>query len=341
MGDSHRAKHQLFTSTAFILLLLLLTHTGSGDRKEETSAESLAEPIDLTPLVNTLMNSSQSGSQQLFSLLTVTSYSALHKLTLLVYNISSVRSFSSSWFRRRFCYCVTNHTNDLTGEAADFSAILLDVMRNSTSYVHELFKSASIVSVGQRNQSTCTYICLMAGRTGQCRRSLTCTRSAAQHQASPQLFTAGTESTPLPPQPRPGAPATRPAGPAAPPSTSASAQLATQHSFTWPATTETTLPSMPLQTPGCPSDRPGGPAAVVAMTTAGAQGLQRCVLQLCSFFSRCVCGRLRRHTRPNRFCVHGQNWYHKHVSEVCRRARRTSPSRNVKQRCVIRMCEEA
>eukprot|EP00066_Takifugu_rubripes_P029916 XP_011619182.1 PREDICTED: HERV-H LTR-associating protein 1 isoform X2 [Takifugu rubripes] len=90
---------------------------------------------------------------------------------------------------------------------------------------------------------------------------------------------------------------------------------------------ETTLPSMPLQTPGCPSDRPGGPAAVVAMTTAGAQGLQRCVLQLCSFFSR--------------FCVHGQNWYHKHVSEVCRRARRTSPSRNVKQRCVIRMCEEA
>ncbi|XP_029687494.1 uncharacterized protein hhla1 isoform X6 [Takifugu rubripes] len=314
MGDSHRAKHQLFTSTAFILLLLLLTHTGSGDRKEETSAESLAEPIDLTPLVNTLMNSSQS--------------------------VSSVRSFSSSWFRRRFCYCVTNHTNDLT----DFSAILLDVMRNSTSYVHELFKSASIVSVGQRNQSTCTYICLMAGRTGAEVSHLWELHSIApifNRTIGGAPGPAGTESTPLPPQPRPGAPATRPAGPAAPPSTSASAQLATQHSFTWPATTETTLPSMPLQTPGCPSDRPGGPAAVVAMTTAGAQGLQRCVLQLCSFFSRCVCGRLRRHTRPNRFCVHGQNWYHKHVSEVCRRARRTSPSRNVKQRCVIRMCEEA
>lgn len=30
--------------------------------------------------------------------------------------MSGVRSFSSSSFRRRFCYCVTNQTNDLTGE---------------------------------------------------------------------------------------------------------------------------------------------------------------------------------------------------------------------------------
>uniref|UniRef100_A0A669EKS7 HHLA1 neighbor of OC90 n=1 Tax=Oreochromis niloticus TaxID=8128 RepID=A0A669EKS7_ORENI len=124
--------------------------------------------IDLTPLVNTLINSSHSGSRQLFSLLSVTSYSslALHKLTLLVYNISSVRSIESSVFRRRFCYCVTNETNDLT----DFTAILLDVMGNSTSYLHELFKSSSILSVSQRNNSDCIYICVMAGKMGMYRK---------------------------------------------------------------------------------------------------------------------------------------------------------------------------
>ncbi|XP_033507231.2 uncharacterized protein hhla1 [Epinephelus lanceolatus] len=121
--------------------------------------------IDLTPLVNTLINTSQSGSQQLFSLLSVTSYSslALHKLTLLVYNISNIRSLESNKFRRRFCYCVSNETNDLT----DFTAILLDVMGNSTSYLHELFKSASILSVSQRNNSDCIYICVMAGKMGR------------------------------------------------------------------------------------------------------------------------------------------------------------------------------
>ncbi|XP_035769697.1 uncharacterized protein LOC102799368 [Neolamprologus brichardi] len=37
-------------------------------------------------------------------------------------------------------------------------------MGNSTSYLHELFKSSSILSVSQRNNSDCIYICVMAGR---------------------------------------------------------------------------------------------------------------------------------------------------------------------------------
>ncbi|XP_023191015.1 HERV-H LTR-associating protein 1 [Xiphophorus maculatus] len=121
--------------------------------------------IDLTPLVNALIHSSQSGSRQLFSLLSVSSFSPLdlHKLTLLVYNISSVKSLDSGLFRRRFCYCVTNDTNDLS----DFTAILLDVMGNSTSYLQELFRSSSILSVSQRNDSDCIYICVMAGKTGR------------------------------------------------------------------------------------------------------------------------------------------------------------------------------
>ncbi|XP_034743266.1 uncharacterized protein LOC117953958 [Etheostoma cragini] len=160
-----------------ILLLVLCSQDLRARRQDERhrrdildSTEIPAEhidpaAIDLTPLVNTLINTSQSGSRQLFSLLSVTSYSslALHKLTLLVYNISSIKSFESNTFRRRFCYCVTNETNDLT----DFTAILLDVMGNSTSYLHELFKSASILSVSQRNNSECIYICVMAGKTGR------------------------------------------------------------------------------------------------------------------------------------------------------------------------------
>ncbi|XP_053186835.1 uncharacterized protein LOC128369783 [Scomber japonicus] len=164
-------------ATVEVLLFVLFSQAFVSRRQEErhrrdflNSTEFPAElidpaAIDLTPLVNTLINSSQSGSRQLFSLLSVTSYSslALHKLTLLVYNISSIRGLESNMLRRRFCYCVTNDTNDLT----DFTAILLDVMGNSTSYLHELFKSSSILSVSQKNNSACIYICVMAGKMGR------------------------------------------------------------------------------------------------------------------------------------------------------------------------------
>ncbi|XP_059201275.1 HERV-H LTR-associating protein 1 [Centropristis striata] len=181
MAGSQRANQHprlCFIICVSTILLLILCSQALRDRRQQErhrrdeldSTEIPAEhidpaAIDLTPLVNTLINTSQSGSRQLFSLLSVTSYSslALHKLTLLVYNISSIRSIESNKFRRRFCYCVTNETNDLT----DFTAILLDVMGNSTSYLHELFKSASILSVSQRNNSDCIYICVMAGKMGR------------------------------------------------------------------------------------------------------------------------------------------------------------------------------
>ncbi|XP_076838316.1 uncharacterized protein hhla1 [Brachyhypopomus gauderio] len=119
--------------------------------------------IDLTLLVNTLINATHTGSQHLFSVLSVMSHSslALHKLTLLVYNISNFQDIETTMFPTKYCYCVTNETNDLT----DFTAVLLDVMGNSTSYLQELFKSTSILSVSQRNSSECIYICVMAGKT--------------------------------------------------------------------------------------------------------------------------------------------------------------------------------
>nr|XP_046205913.1 uncharacterized protein LOC124035964 isoform X1 [Oncorhynchus gorbuscha] len=159
-----------------ILLLLVFFHIAQkhGNQEEIYKRDLLASTeipaeyidptsIDLTPLVNTLIHSTQLGSSQLFSLLSVTSHSslALHKLTLLVYNISNFRSIADNMFPRRYCYCVTNETNDLT----DFTAILLDVMGNSTSYLQELFKSSSILSVSQNNISDCIYICVMAGKS--------------------------------------------------------------------------------------------------------------------------------------------------------------------------------
>ncbi|XP_062371643.1 HERV-H LTR-associating protein 1 isoform X2 [Sardina pilchardus] len=38
-------------------------------------------------------------------------------------------------------------------------------MGNSTSYLQELFKSSSILSVNQKNSSDCIYICVMAGKS--------------------------------------------------------------------------------------------------------------------------------------------------------------------------------
>lgn len=133
-----------------------------------------------------------------------------------------MRGFSSSWFSRRFCYCVTNRTNDLTGEARPgeeapppphtpeaphlSSSSRLhrrpagrDGQRHRsrpralqvrvhpvrwaglTGHVSCVDASGGFhgvrvrvrASVSQRNQSTCTYICVMAGRTGQYH---TCTR---------------------------------------------------------------------------------------------------------------------------------------------------------------------
>ncbi|XP_067309377.1 HERV-H LTR-associating protein 1 [Pseudorasbora parva] len=172
-----KLKHWVSIRICAVIVALFLIHAQvkrqsqlmqKGKRELLVSTEIPAEDIDpasidLTGLVNTLINASQPGSQHLFSLLSVTSHSSLslHKLTLLVYNISNFQDIESSIFSLRYCYCLTNRTNDLT----DFTAILLDVIGNSTSYLQELFKSNSILSVSQKNSSDCIYICVMAGKT--------------------------------------------------------------------------------------------------------------------------------------------------------------------------------
>ncbi|XP_035526203.1 uncharacterized protein LOC118334409 [Morone saxatilis] len=326
-----------------LLLLFLFSQAFRARRQDERhkrdildSTEIPAEhidpaAIDLTPLVNTLINTSQSGSRQLFSLLSVTSYSslALHKLTLLVYNISSIRSLESSQFRRRFCYCVTNETNDLT----DFTAILLDVMGNSTSYLHELFKSASILSVSQRNNSDCIYICVMAGKMGREVSELWEVDSITplfNQTIVEGPHTVGNVSSirlpvewnqlssnlsHIPPSGMSSLSTSRVHGESAGVSPTTLDETA--------ATTAKITTSNHGWTPSRHHDPAHGGHRSAHQTVAG------------STHSGTDAGQ-----KDYRYCDDSHVWYEKHTSEVCRRVRRVSFSRNLKQRCLTKMCNK-
>ncbi|NWU28071.1 HHLA1 protein, partial [Dyaphorophyia castanea] len=132
----------------------------------ELPAKSLdLSAINLTELVNGMLSTALRGTKKLFSLLSVTSYSsfAFHKVSVTIYNISNAKNIDPGKFPMHYCYCLNNVTNDLT----DFTALLVDIIGNSTSYLTEIFKSTSILSVRQSNDSDCIYICVMAGQTGK------------------------------------------------------------------------------------------------------------------------------------------------------------------------------
>ncbi|XP_075562428.1 HERV-H LTR-associating protein 1 [Pelecanus crispus] len=161
------------------LCLFLVCNTASCLRRENkrekpvavlATAELPAKAVDLaavnlTELVNTMLNTVLGGTKKLFSLLSVTSYSsfAFHKVSVTIYNISNVKNVDPGKFPMHYCYCLNNVTNDLT----DFTALLVDIIGNSTSYLTEIFKSTAILSVRQSNDSDCIYICVMTGQTGR------------------------------------------------------------------------------------------------------------------------------------------------------------------------------
>ncbi|XP_075351881.1 HERV-H LTR-associating protein 1 [Mycteria americana] len=161
------------------LCLFLVCNTASCIRRENkkekqvavlATAELPAKSVDLaainlTELVNGMLSTALRGTKKLFSLLSVTSYSsfAFHKVSVTIYNISNVKNVDPGKFPMHYCYCLNNVTNDLT----DFTALLVDTIGNSTSYLTEIFKSTSILSVHQSNDSDCIYICVMTGQTGR------------------------------------------------------------------------------------------------------------------------------------------------------------------------------
>lgn len=121
--------------------------------------------LNLTELVNGMLNRALKDSKQFFSVLSITSYSsfAFHKVSVAIYNISNPKTVDPAKFPTRHCYCLSNRTNDLS----DFTALLVDIVGNSTSYLTEIFKSTSILSVTQTNESDCVFICVMVGKSGR------------------------------------------------------------------------------------------------------------------------------------------------------------------------------
>ncbi|XP_026886157.2 uncharacterized protein LOC113590289 [Electrophorus electricus] len=480
--------------TLFSICITVLRHSQLEQRAKRDVLASTEIPVEyidpasinLTPLVNTLVNATQTGSQHLFSVLSVMSHSslALYKLTLLVYNISNFQDIETTMFPIKYCYCVTNKTNDLT----DFTAVLLDVMGNSTSYLQELFKSSSILSVSQKNSSECIYICVMAGKTDEdlsqlwdsvpplfnqtiiedTHRGLSAgylalatTPPAISMPSRPTTVTMTTtptaiatenehSSVALTTDSRSGYMTTIPAAVSltAVASTTATVQtpvpirttsvtITTSHTasmtqltslviarlgalptitstISYPMTTEpltttvntvlstatrrsaytpvsttptssavptdiasdtskktsttvpltthltittmTTSPAIPkasyMDQHGCPwrselfykgSERQdmketwkedlGGLSPAVS-----AIKLQPCVFELCKFFSQCLCRGIRHQTALQRYCTESHFWYEKHTEEVCSRVRRVAFSKNLKQRCLARIC---
>ncbi|XP_051016498.1 HERV-H LTR-associating protein 1 [Acomys russatus] len=121
--------------------------------------------LNLTELVNGMLRRALKDNKQFFSVLSITSYSsfAFHKVSVAIYNISNPKTVDPGKFPTRYCYCLSNRTNDLS----DFTALLVDIVGNSTSYLTEIFKSTSILSVSQTNESDCVFICVMAGKSGR------------------------------------------------------------------------------------------------------------------------------------------------------------------------------
>ncbi|XP_007448067.1 PREDICTED: HERV-H LTR-associating protein 1 [Lipotes vexillifer] len=111
----------------------------------ELSAMSVdLSALNLTELVNGMLIRALKDSKKFFSLLSVTSYSsfAFHKFSVAIYNISNLKTVDPAKFPTRYCYCLNNRTNDLS----DFTALLVDIIGNSTSYLTEILKSTSILS---------------------------------------------------------------------------------------------------------------------------------------------------------------------------------------------------
>ncbi|KAM5158172.1 uncharacterized protein ACMZJ9_009419 [Mantella aurantiaca] len=166
----------LVTGFMCFLLFLNIGPCLTGDKQREKriavlgTTEIPAASVDLsqfnfTDLVNGMLNRALKGAKSFFSFLSVTSYSsfAFHKVSILIYNISNLKHVDYHKFPMRYCYCLNNRTNDL----ADYTVLLLDLIGNSSSSLKELFKSTSIVSVSQSNESDCIYFCVMTGRTGR------------------------------------------------------------------------------------------------------------------------------------------------------------------------------
>ncbi|XP_028629108.1 HERV-H LTR-associating protein 1 [Grammomys surdaster] len=158
-GSFLHAAESIFREKKMVKGVEILATTELPARSVDLSA------LNLTELVNGMLRRALKDSKQFFSVLSITSYSsfAFHKVSVAIYNISNPKTVDPAKFPTRYCYCLSNKTNDLS----DFTALLVDIVGNSTSYLTEIFKSTSILSVSQTNESDCVFICVMVGKSGR------------------------------------------------------------------------------------------------------------------------------------------------------------------------------
>ncbi|XP_064559693.1 HERV-H LTR-associating protein 1 isoform X7 [Zonotrichia leucophrys gambelii] len=359
------------------LCLFLVFSTASCLRKENKKEKQLAvlataelpaksldlAAINLTELVNGMLSTALRGTKKLFSLLSITSYSsfAFHKVSVTIYNISNAKNIDPGKFPMHHCYCVNNVTNDLT----DFTALLVDIIGNSTSYLTEIFKSTSILSVRQSNDSDCIYICVMAGQTGKNLSDFleildkspvinyTFSRNTSSDLDLDSIFSSFVKLQE---------------------DSNKTLDSSAEHVWTfksdtsmlWMQTvspqeaskvmqTEPDLPSTVLSLP--PSYRPGVTLKLYSATrcpqgmlreprvtsppvTLVVQKINPCVMELCRFFQLCLCVGHRRYSRKEamRYCVEYYSWFVKNASYVCERVQRVAYSHTLKQKCLKNIC---
>ncbi|KAM6456273.1 HERV-H LTR-associating protein 1 [Liasis olivaceus] len=312
-----------------------------GEKKKEermvvmATAELPAKLVDLaainlTEMVNGMLNTAFKGTKEFFSLLSIVSYSsyAFHKVSIVIYNISSLKNIDPAKFSMRYCYCLNNRTNDLT----DFTALLVDIVGNSTSYLTEIFKSTSIVSVSQSNDTNCIYICVMSGRIGRNLSDLweamekspiinyTFSGNISDFLGESILNMLTQKDEMLSNEKRDqamGVPS-----PLASPSTEEE-----------PDALKTHPPSK------CPQAIKRG--KFVTMSSIAVQKLNPCVMELCKFYQQCLCTRDRRYSRDRvmRYCIENYPWFFKNAAYICEKVKRSAYSKTLKQKCLKYICK--
>nr|XP_020670430.1 HERV-H LTR-associating protein 1 [Pogona vitticeps] len=345
-----------------------------GENKKEdrvavmATAELPAKSIDLaainlTELVNGMLNTALKGTSNFFSLLSITSYSsyAFHKVSIVIYNISNMKNVDPTKFPMRHCYCLNNRTNDLT----DFTALLVDIVGNTTNYLTEIFKSTSIVSVSQSNDTDCIYICVMSGRTG---RNLSDLWEAIEKSPVINYTFSGNVSDLL------GEAALRGTAkcgnnllnsnhcPVSIESVGNSKKMSTEigKSMTYvqnanvlyvlnPRNRKVPLPALvtPPQKPAillkgpsrCP--QPIKKGASFTTPSATVQKINPCVMELCKFYQQCLCARDRIYSRQEamRYCIENYSWFLRNAAYVCEKVKRTAYSKTLKQKCLASICK--
>ncbi|KFO30968.1 HERV-H LTR-associating protein 1 [Fukomys damarensis] len=356
--------------------------------------------LNLTELVNRMLSRALKESRRFFSLLSISSYSsfAFHKVSVAVYNISNLKTVDPAKFPTRFCYCLNNRTNDVS----DFTALLVDIVENSTGSLTEVFRSTSLLSVSHTDESDCIFICVMAGKAGRnlsdfwemaekspvinytfmssvsgvlaTRRvtgtpRVTTDRQTWASKLSTPRAQAMEEKTPGgPPWETPSSTSTsaeaqqakstqrflEPAGimarPSSPAQSSPASGMVTTSTQTlnptkapapkdlqtgeapaeWPPTPgkqPAPVPA-PLQASRCPHPLLKEGTMTAAPVTLAMQKLNPCLMELCRFLQRCLCGSQRKNptTEMMRYCLEYYSWFLKNATSLCQKVKRVSNS---------------